>query len=105
MSDVCDRILSETTRRIEEVAQRHGQHFSTVYRWLFRGLPGPDGKRVRLEACRLGRKWLTSDEAVARFSAALTPNLTAEAPNGPRSASKRQRSSERAGKQLESLGI
>jgi hypothetical protein len=103
--DVCQRILSETVRRIEEVAKSRGTHFSTIYRWLLRGIPGPDGKRIRLEGCRLGSKWVTSDEAVIRFSAALTPNVNGEPAQAPRSASKRQRASERAGKQLEGMGI
>jgi hypothetical protein len=102
---ICEQILSENVRRIEEVAQRHKTHFSTIFRWIFKGLPAPSGERVRLEACRLGAKWVTSDEAVARFSAALTPALDGEPAPTSRSATKRQQASERAARELVAKGI
>lgn len=42
-------------------------HRAAVWRWVTDGLKGPDGGRVRLEALRMGRRWVTSKQAVARF--------------------------------------
>jgi hypothetical protein len=43
-----------------------------AWRWVTKGLPGPDGQRVRLESIRVGRRWMTSLAAVARFFARTT---------------------------------
>jgi hypothetical protein len=45
---------------------------SAVWRWISKGLPGPDGRRVHLEAIRVGRRWVTSVAAVARLFAKAT---------------------------------
>jgi hypothetical protein len=50
-------------------------HFSCVLRWITTGAPGPDGTRVRLEAVRVGGRWITSREALQRFCERLTPRL------------------------------
>ncbi len=47
-------------------------HVSTILRWIFGGITLPDGSRLRLEAARLGNRWVTSREAVSRFVAAQT---------------------------------
>lgn len=47
-------------------------HRAAVWRWVAKGLPGRDGGRVHLEAVRIGRRWVTSHEAVARFVARTT---------------------------------
>lgn len=74
-------------------------HFSTVLRWVLHGTRG-----VRLEAQRIGGRWLTSHEAVQRFMDRLTPNLD-NPPATPRSAAARQRATDRAARQLEAIGI
>jgi hypothetical protein len=71
-------LLTESTIRLDEAARISGAHFSSVYRWVLRGIPGPDGQRIRLEAVRCGRAWITSREALSRFSARLTPCLGEE---------------------------
>ena len=82
---------------------------STVFRWVTRGLPSPDGQVVRLEAVRVGGRWLTSRGAVARFVAALTPAPDTP-PAGPacpprtRSSAARRKASERAAAELERMG-
>jgi hypothetical protein len=53
---------------------------AAVWRWLSKGLPGPDGTRVRLEAVRLGRRWMTSRQALARFMARTTRSAGATRP-------------------------
>jgi hypothetical protein len=45
-------------------------HPGTVCRWISPGLLMPNGRRLRLEGFRAGRKWLTSRAAVLRFLAA-----------------------------------
>jgi hypothetical protein len=42
-------------------------HVSTIYRWAQKGQDG-----VRLEAVRLGGRWVTSAEAIQRFVEAVT---------------------------------
>jgi hypothetical protein len=79
---------------------------SCVLRWVLTGTRALDGRVVRLEAIRLGGRWLTSIEALQRFAETLTPTFNefghAPAPRPPR---KRQRASERAAKQLSKIGI
>lgn len=55
-------------------------HHSTCLRWVLRGVRG-----VRLEAVRLGGRWVTSLEALNRFAANLTAatSLTAPVPPTP----------------------
>lgn len=54
---------------------------STVFRWITGGTAAPDGRRVKLEAVRVGGRWITSRGAVARFVAALTAAADPAAPN------------------------
>src|SRR5262249_21374866 len=79
--------------------------FSCVLRWITDGIPGPDGGRVKLEGVRVGGRWLTSDEALARWAERLTPNLDREPAAAPRTAKQRQRGAETAGIELERRGV
>jgi hypothetical protein len=101
-------ILSEKMLRLEEVANLTGAHFTSVYRWVLRGVPGPDGRRIKLEAIRMGRCWITSHEALRRYSEALTPQPDDDGvipPMAPRSPSRRRKASERAARELAKAGI
>jgi hypothetical protein len=81
-------------------------HLSTLLRWIVRGAKAPDGSPVRLEAIRLGGRWLTSREALQRFVERLTPDLdTVATVPTPRTPGRRQRASERAAQQLEKMGV
>jgi hypothetical protein len=51
---------------------------SCLLRWVKLGAKAPDGSRVRLDAVRLGGRWVTSREAIQRFAEALTPRLDAQ---------------------------
>ncbi|MBP3957172.1 DUF1580 domain-containing protein [Gemmata sp. G18] len=78
---------------------------STVFRWLTKGAKANGGHLVRLEAVRVGGRWLTSRGAVARFVRALTDAATPAAPvPAPRTTSARQKASERAGRELVKRG-
>jgi hypothetical protein len=53
---------------------------ATIWRWIVAGTRRLDGRVVRLEATRIGSRWLTSQEALARYSQALTSNGQAPVP-------------------------
>lgn len=78
--------------------------FTTLWRWIRDGLKAPDGHLVKLEAIRIGCKWMTSREALARFFQRLTP-AEQVAPPSVRSPSARNRDAERAGQALAKKGI
>jgi hypothetical protein len=79
--------------------------FACVLRWVLDGAKSPSGEVVRLEACRLGGRWITSREALQRFTERLTPG-TGDAPMVPvRTARQRRRAAEKAEQQLRALGI
>src|SRR5262245_61856421 len=81
-------------------------HLSTLLRWVLKGVRAADGRVVRLDALRLGGRWISARQALQRFAEALTPRAEAPAPiQTPRSPSKRQRAAEKAGQQLEAMGI
>ena len=79
---------------------------STVFRWVTKGTRTPGGHPVKLEAVRVGGRWLTSHGAVARFVAALTG--AASAPDTPapaaRTSNARRRASEKAAAALKAMG-
>ena len=78
---------------------------STVFRWVTKGMRTGDGLMVRLEAVRVGGRWLTSRGAVARFVAALTaaadPVSAATTPPTLRTPAARRRASEKAAAELQ----
>lgn len=80
---------------------------STVFRWVVKGSRTPTGASVRLDAVRVGGRWLTSRAAVARFVAALTaavdPAPTDSTP-AVRPPSARRKSADRAARELERRG-
>jgi hypothetical protein len=79
-------------------AQKHPQ---TIVRHILTGVLTRDGRRVRLEAERIGSRFYTSIEALQRFSAALEAD-TSDAPI--RTPAARSRSSTAAERELESMG-
>jgi hypothetical protein len=98
--------LTQTARLLPPGRGDRPVTLSCVLRWVLRGARSPSGELVRLEAVRLGGRWVTSREALQRFTEQLTPNLDAgRATPTPRTPGHRQRASERAGRQLERLGI
>jgi hypothetical protein len=76
---------------------------SCVLRWVLDGVKVPGVGKVKLEAARIGRRWITSAEALQRFIDAQTPTL--ERQPTPRSPAARRRAHERAEQELEGLGI
>jgi hypothetical protein len=75
---------------------------STIWRWITSGSATTEGQTVKLEAARVGGRWLTSKAALARFFVALTPDATDETPTQTktRTASQARRSHEAAKRRL-----
>jgi Protein of unknown function (DUF1580) len=103
-------ILEETPVSLHEAAGllpgTHGKplNFSTVWRWILKGVLAADGeRRVKLEAVRLGGRWVTSREALQRFSESLTER---PAPTGDmRTPTERKRRTTAAKAKLKKMGI
>jgi hypothetical protein len=80
---------------------------STVFRWVTKGTRTAGGQLVKLEAVRVGGRWLTSRGAVARFVSALTAAADPDsAPATPpvRTPTARRRASEKAAAVLKDMG-
>ena len=102
--------LAEAAKLVPPARRGKRCHLSTLLRWITAGVRAPDGSRVRLEAVRLGGRWLTSREALRRFAERLTPNLDqaqgpAPAAKTPRSPAARERAHRRAEAELARAGI
>lgn len=76
-------------------------HPATLTRWILRGVRALDGSRVRLEAVRVGCRWLTTEAALERFAAALG----GPAAPATRTPSVRQKASARAEAELRARGV
>jgi len=77
-------------------------HPATLTRWIQTGVRALDGRRVKLEAVRVGCRWLTSEPALRRFSEALQ-SMPADSPL--RSPTTRQKASTRAAAELKRMGV
>ncbi len=97
--------LVQAVRRFPPFRQGKPVALSTVLRWITSGVHLPDGKIIRLEAARLGGRWLTSGPAIERFISRQTPNLETPAAPTPRTERQRERAAERAAKALDASGI
>jgi hypothetical protein len=67
-------VLGETLLTTSQAARRFPSdcvgghvHIATIHRWIMSGISGP-GRRIHLEAVRVGSRWLTSCEAIQRFA-------------------------------------
>jgi hypothetical protein len=96
--------LGQAARRVPSGRANRPVNPSTIFRCIHDGVKRWDGSVVRLEAVRLGGRWLTSLEALQRFAEAQTPALADPAPT-PRTPTARQRASERAAAELAKVGI
>jgi hypothetical protein len=73
---------------------------ATVFRWASSGIRG-----VRLEVVRFGGTLCTTKSALLEFFRSLAPTKHRSLPPEFRTAGQQQRASERAGKELEQIGI
>jgi hypothetical protein len=97
--------LPEAAKLLPPGRRNRPVNLSTILRWILDGVKLPCGKAVRLEAVRLGGRWLTSKESLQRFAESQTPRLVESAGSTPRTPAARQRSSERAAQELERAGM
>jgi hypothetical protein len=97
--------LTQAARRFPPFRAGRPINPSTVFRWIVDGVRTSGGARVRLEGIRLGGRWLTSEQALARFIDAQTSAQLAPAPSRAATPRERQRAAERAGENLDKLGI
>ncbi len=99
--DIASEIAAGDGVALVEVARLQKTNISTIFRWVIRGLPRGSGERVKLEAIKRGRKWITTRPALTRFFAALPKS--APAPVTPaRTPTQRERDSARARQRLQS---
>lgn len=98
--------LAIATRFVPPGRNGKRTHISTLLRWILSGVKVPGGHIVKLDALRLGGRWVTSREAIQRFAEALTPRPDAPVPSQTsRTAAQRRRDSDRAGRELDNIGI
>jgi hypothetical protein len=91
---LADEIAHGDSLKLIDLARRFNVAVSTCFRWVTKGLPNGDGARVKLEALKRGKCWLTSECAVRRFFTALPQAVPAVA--SIRTPSKRARDASRA---------
>jgi hypothetical protein len=96
--------LGAAARRFPSYRGSRPVNCSTIFRWITSGVRLRDGTRLRLEAARVGGRWLTSGAAIERFITRQTPqfsDIPAPARNTER---QRERAAQAAGKLLEAMG-
>jgi hypothetical protein len=93
--------LSQAAKRLPPGRSGKPTHPATLTRWIMTGVRG-----VKLEAAKLGGRWVTSAEALQRFAEALTaaPAGDGAAPPPPTPAALR-RAAEGADRELARLGV
>src|SRR5262245_50782224 len=96
--------LSDAARRYPPLRGGRPVNPATILRWITDAIRARDGRCVRLEAVRVGGRWLTSVEALARFTESLSAVPAAD-PAPVRTPAQRLRASERAAAELERVGI
>ena len=96
--------FAEAARKLPPFRAGRPVNPSTVFRWAFSGVRLPSGELLRLEAVRIGGRWLTSSEALERFAARQTPQFAEPTPT-PRSSSARQKAAAAASRECEKLGL
>ena len=58
---------------VKEVAQKMRRSPRTIRDWINVGCPVPERGDVKLEAIRIGRRWLVSSDALALFAHRIRP--------------------------------
>src|SRR5260370_34497545 len=96
--------LAQAARRLPAGRLDRPVSPETLTRWIIKGVPLPDGRVDKLDGVRLGSRWITSEEAVARFVAAQTPDVD-RAMDPPKPVRPNDRAAARAGERLKVIGI
>lgn len=104
--------LAVAARILPSNRQNKPVTMSCLLRWVMDGVRLPDGSRLKLEAARIGGKWVTTPQAIRRFVESQTPQSNdTPLPPAPRTAKQRQRTAgqreraaQAAGTRLEAMG-
>ncbi len=101
------RRLQDYQSRVPGHRDNTRTHYSTLFRWVTKGVPTPAGGRVRLRAVKIGTKWCSTDEWFAEFVAATTAAAVPDAGLSlpPRSPAARDRASAEAAAELKRRGL
>jgi len=104
-------ILNETILSLRDAAKlvppyRIGRpvSFNCVLRWILDGSRAVNGQTVKLEAVRLGARWVTSREALARFAQALTPTMKDRTAGPAPTTKQRRKQADHAASELAKMG-
>ena len=87
-------------RPLLEVAREIGRHLATMHRWRVNGVLDSRGDRRRLPMTRVGGRWHVRESDMAEFFAIL-----AGPEDAPRQSGEDARATERAARELDSIGI
>jgi len=97
--------LASAAQRVPSFRPGKPTNVATLWRWGLDGIRLQDGTRLRLEVCRFGGRWVTTEAALARFIKAQTPRMESEQAEAPRTPTQRQKAADRATQQLDKIGI
>lgn len=107
-----EKIINEGAIGMAEAAKlpgtfRRGRpcHPSTLTRWCLDGVKLPNGQTIHLEHYRQAGRIMTSRAALLRFLVAQQDQASIASANAPRSPGERERAANKAGKELEALGV
>jgi len=100
-----ETVASAYGRPLLQLAREIGRHLATMHRWRTRGVLDANGERRRLRMTRVGGRWHVKDDDCAAFFAALAPCDGPDAVPLKASASTHRKEAERAGRELDALGI
>jgi hypothetical protein len=111
MDEVIDRLLGEQPIGVSAAAKLFGSFRqgrttapATVVRWCFSGVVTSDGRKIRLEHFRIGKRVMTTAAACKRFI--LAQQMAGDVQDlPPRSPAQRERASANAAKELSALGV
>jgi hypothetical protein len=92
--------LSQAAKSLPPGRNSRPVHLATILRWITTGTRSPNGETVRLQAVRMGCRWLTTREWLDAYARKLTPTY-----GGATAVQARSRSAERASRELDAIGI
>lgn len=104
------QLMSEKLKPLMDLDfYRPNLSYQSRFRYSRKGMRSADGKRfVRLEAVKVGARWLSSQAAVDRLIAAVnepTPKQTSPEATPSRTPSQRQAENERSRRVLDAEGV
>jgi hypothetical protein len=96
--------FAEAARALPRGRRGRPVSISCLTRWRINGVRLPSGECIRLEALRLGGRWVTTREAIQRFAERITPNRENSTPES-RTPSKRAKAISTSERKLDATGL